>query len=633
MRKIYKKTAIAAIFLIGLFSACSLEETNPSTVDLEIAYTSPEGFESLINYCYDALYYYYGKIDGIGAMEMGTDLWVSESKESGFTMYDSKMNTELGTLRVIWNGFYATVNYCNTAIYYADLVADYSEEQKNAKVAEAYFMRGWSYLHLVEQFGNVVLRTEPSSVSGIDNYPVRSTEAEIYDQIISDLKFACQHLPLSQGAERGRVAKKAAYGILAKAYLQRTRLGESNSADYAKLALETAKELIDNQSTYNCALYTSDGTKSGYSKLWDGINNKNNPEFLFLEAIDHEGFLNPDGDNRGRTRQYYLMDLKTVGAEWGTAEKNCAWYSRANDRGFKPTKYLMTEIFEPVMDPADTRFGETFFTEYYNSRWSDFTISQTLVDKYGKDQSLVGKTIKNTAATYFPGVDHYFGQTYYTVNASGNVNMLDSDMDGYLDGISVFTPNYNISAAEKALLPFLCVDPSDMYDASGKWVSAETSTLGTYYKECYPSMRKFSSLYWIYNNQKWQGDFPILRLGEVYLIAAEAALRYNNDQATAAQYLNDIRQRAAVTGRASEMTVAQAGVDLDFVLAERARELAGEQTRWYDLKRYGKLTTAYLAETNPDITTFDQEKHVVRPIPQSFLDAIANPDEFGSNGY
>lgn len=97
--------------------------------------------------------------------------------------------------------------------------------------------------------------------------------------------------------------------------------------------------------------------------------------------------------------------------------------------------------------------------------------------------------------------------------------------------------------------------------------------------------------------------------------------------------MNTIRQRAAVTGRASEMTVNQGDVTLDFILAERARETAGEQYRWYDLKRFGKLTNAYLGQTNPDILNFDEAKHKVRPIPQSFLDAIANPEEFGSNGY
>jgi hypothetical protein len=633
------KIAISATFIMLLVISCELDEFNPNTADLEIAYNYPDGFEGLLNYCYDGLYYFYGKIDGIGAMEMGTDLWYSESKEKGFTQYGSDMTTEMGTLKVFWQGFYSTVNYCNMAIYYIDGVEGYSEEEKNAKAAEAHFLRAWSYLHLVEQFGGVVLNTEPSTVTGPDMTPVRSTEAAFYDLIINDLKFACEHLPrehpvLDQGSERGRVLKKAAYGMLAKAYLQRTRLGESNAQEFARLAMETARELIDNQSDFGCGLYTSDETKSGYAQLWDGENNKENKEFLFIEAIDHVSFHNPDGSNRGRTRQYYLMDLRNVGAEWGTTEKGCAWYSRANDRGFKPTKYLLTEVFEPVEDPADTRFEETFFTQYFNSTWADFTINEEVATKYGKDASVIGHVILNTAGTYDSIAEYYGGRNYYGgINASGNTNMVDNDGDGYLDGLSVFTPNYTISAEEKAGLPFLCVDPTDMFESDGKWVTATTPPLGSSYKECYPSMRKLSSLYWIYSNQHWEGDVPILRLGEVYLIAAEAALRYNNDQATAATYVNAIRERAAITSRAGEMTVSASEVTLDFILEERARELAGEQVRWTDLKRFGKLTTAYLSVKNPDILFFNDTKNTVRPIPQSFLDAISNPDEFGSNGY
>jgi len=634
MKTILKvKIAVSSAFMMLLVASCSLEEFNPSTADLDIAYRDPAGFESLINYCYDGLYYFYGKIDGIGAMELGTDIWISESKEKGFALYGSDMNTELGTLKVFWQGFYSTINYCNMAIYYANEVNGYTEDEKNAKVAEAYFLRGWSNLHLVEQFGGVVLRKEPSSVTGPDNSPVRSTEAEFYNLIISDLEFACEHLPLNQGIERGRVSRKAAYGMLAKAYLQRTRLGEANATEYARLALEAARELIDNQGEYDCSLFTSDDTKSGYSKLWDGENNKTNKEFLFIEAVDEETFLNPDGSNRGRTRQYYLMDLRTIGSEWGTTEKNCAWYGRANDRGIKPTKYLLTEVFKPEKDPADTRFEETFFTRYFNSTGSNFTVNQAVVTKYGKDTSVLGHVIKNTAGTYNTTDVYYGGKSYYGISASGNTNMVDDDGDGYLDGLSVFTPNYSIPAEEKAKLPFLCVDPTDMFQSDGRWVTELSVPLGSAYKECYPSMRKLSSLYWIYSNQHWEGDVPILRLGEVYLIAAEAALRTNNDQETAAGYINTIRQRAAVAGRANEMTVIPGDVTLDFILAERARELAGEQVRWCDLKRFGKLTGAYLSATNPDIVNFDDAKNTVRPIPQSFLDAITNPDEFGSNGY
>jgi starch-binding outer membrane protein, SusD/RagB family len=635
MKKILNtKIALSTTFIILLMISCELDEFNPNTADLEIAYNYPDGYQGLLNYCYDGLYYFYGKIDGIGIMEMGTDLWYSESKEKGFAQYGSDMTTELGTLKVYWQGFYSTINYCNMAIYYIDGVEGYTEEERNTKVAEAYFLRAWSNMHIVEQFGGVVLNTEPSIVTGPDMTPARSTEAEFYDLIISDLQFACEHLPLNQGEERGRVTKKAAYGMLAKAYLQRTRLGESNAQEYARLALETAKELIDNQSEYGCALYTSDDTKSGYAKLWDGENNKVNTEFLFIEAVDHETFFNPDGSNRGRTRQYYLMDLRNVGAEWGTTEKGCAWYSRANDRGFKPSKYLLTEVFEPVQDPADTRFDETFFSQYFNSTWADFTINEEVATKYGKDPSVVGHVILNTAGTYDSIGEYYGGRNYYGgINASGNTNMVDNDEDGYLDGLSVFTPNYTIPAEEKANLPFLCVDPTDMFEADGRWVTATTLPLGSAYKECYPSMRKLSSLYWIYSNQHWEGDVPILRLGEVYLIAAEAALRYNDDQTTAANYVNAIRERAAVTGRAGEMTVGAGDVSLDFILEERARELAGEQVRWTDLKRFGKLTNAYLSTKNPDIINFVDSKNVVRPIPQSFLDAISNPREFGTNGY
>lgn len=628
---LYLKRAFLALITILLTTSCELDEVNHSTADPDISYTTPEGFESLINYLYDSEYYFYGKLDGIGLEELGTDLWWSESFLDAFAQYNSELNTTQGQNQVFWQGFYATINYANTAIYYADQVKGYEEEELNAKLAEAYFFRGWSYLQLVEQYGSVVLRTTPSILTDeSDNFPVRSSEEDIYDLILSDLKFASEHLPVSQGSERGRVTKKAALGMLAKAYLQRTRLGDEK--EYAQKALATAKDLIDNG--YGASLYTSTDTESGYSQLWDGLNNKDNKEFLFIESIDPENFINPEGANRGRTRQYYLADTKTVGAEWGTSEKYDAWYGRSNSRGIKPTKYLLTEVFSPEKDPADTRFENTFFTEYYNSRWQDFTIGQDLVEKYGKDPSLVGHVIKNTVWTYFPGETYPGGRTvYYTVNAAGNVNMVDEDGDGYVDGLSVFSPNYPMTEEEKRDLPFLVVTPEEEFNADGTWVTAAEGSLGSAYSNIYPSFNKFSSIYWIYNNQRWLGDVPILRLGDIYLIAAEAALRANNDQATAANYVNAIRKRAAVTSRQDEMIVPASEVTLDFILEERARELTGEQVRWEDLKRFGKLTYSYLNGKNPDITAFDESKHTVRPIPQSFLDAIGNADEFGTNGY
>src|SRR5699024_10843082 len=347
----------------------------------------------------------------------------------------------------------------------------------------------------------------------------------------------------------------------------------------------------NNASKYGVALYESDNEESGFAKLWDGKNNKNNKEFLFLQAIDEIEGRNPENWNRGRTRQYYLMDTRTTAAPWGTQE-NETWSGRSNSRNFKPTKYLLTELFEPVADPADTRFKETFFYEYYNSKWEDVTISQSMVQQYNKNPNLVGHVIKNTADG-----DQTLVQGGLSSWRMGVVNMVDGDGDGWLDGVSVLTPDWVMADEEKRDLPFWIVDPSDWFQADGRWVEPETNQMATYTREVYPSMKKFSSWEFVMDRQQWLGDIPIIRLGDVYLMAAEAALLYNGDKQKAQAYINAVRKRAAVASRAQEMEISTDQATLDFILEERGRELAGEQTRWYDLKRMGKLTSNYLNAT------------------------------------
>ncbi|HEU0125396.1 MAG TPA: RagB/SusD family nutrient uptake outer membrane protein, partial [Flavobacterium sp.] len=99
-------------------------------------------------------------------------------------------------------------------------------------------------------------------------------------------------------------------------------------------------------------------------------------------------------------------------------------------------------------------------------------------------------------------------------------------------------------------------------------------------------------------------------------------------------YVNTLRKRAAITSRENEMLVTSGDMNIDFILKERARELSGEHTRWTDLKRTGRLNKTYLDQTNPIAgANFINEKHIVRPIPRSFLDAISNAKDFGTNGY
>ena len=77
-------------------------------------------------------------------------------------------------------------------------------------------------------------------------------------------------------------------------------------------------------------------------------------------------------------------------------------------------------------------------------------------------------------------------------------------------------------------------------------------------------------------------DWPLIRLGEIHLIYAEACMHAGGD---ASAQVAALAERAGVT--------APATIDADFLMAERARELMWEAHRRTDLIRYGKWISGY----------------------------------------
>ena len=128
----------------------------------------------------------------------------------------------------------------------------------------------------------------------------------------------------------------------------------------------------------------------------------------------------------------------------------------------------------------------------------------------------------------------------------------------------------------------------------------------------------------------------IMRMAEVYLIAAEATLHINSgDGSTAASYLNVLRKRACRnssdynTASGMQLTTAT----MDDVFDEYAREMCGEFNRWALLKRNKAFETRLQKYNKTAFTNFDASKHYNRPIPYTFLNQINNAQEFGTNGY
>lgn len=654
------KYIIALAAAAGL-TACSLDETNYSSLDKEMAYSTKSGYQSLINACYENVYYMYGKSDGIGPMEMGTDLWKIGSRTGSngdLTNYNENLTPSTGVVRTLWNALYCIVGYCNTAIYYQNH-GKFTQEEIQPLAAEAYFMRAFANFHIVEQWGSVVLNTESFASNGVAaEMAYRSSEEEFYDLIINDLKIAKDNLPVSQ-SERGRATKKAALGMLAKAYMQRTRLYEEGSDQYvayADSAYRTATELIDNAAAYGCSLYQSTATKSGNAMAWSDDNNKDNSEFLFVEAVDHVNAYNPEGWNRGRTSQYYMMKM-TQAQNFGVSSTGIR-YGRDNATVWTPTYYLLHDCFDPKLPKSetneelinlakdkdsrtpDTRFEDAFFYKYY--AYGKTIVSRKLMAQYKKDTlqqnpetgraGLYGSSKRTIKASGIAGSEYnskYPGANFYATGTLSSQKLEDESVD---DALACYVPNWELDTLETMYNKRLCVGITEQYDTTEAKFGQQASY--TYYRGVQPSLKKFRSFKYAYTNQYDMQDIPVLRLTDIYLIAAEAAIG-RGTLADGLTYLNAVRRHAAVAGDAAEMDVTINEMTVDYILKERARELCGEQWRWYDLKRTKRLNAEYLSGKgrNPFITTFDPSKHLVRPIPQEFLDQIANPQEFGTNGY
>jgi hypothetical protein len=106
-------------------------------------------------------------------------------------------------------------------------------------------------------------------------------------------------------------------------------------------------------------------------------------------------------------------------------------------------------------------------------------------------------------------------------------------------------------------------------------------------------------------------DFILMRLGETYLLLAEAQVKQGKT-AEAATTINVLRTRA----NADQVTASQ--MNMNFILDERARELLGEENRRMTLMRTGTLVERAIRLNSNDaqkpITGLDA-KNLLMPIP------------------
>jgi hypothetical protein len=120
-------------------------------------------------------------------------------------------------------------------------------------------------------------------------------------------------------------------------------------------------------------------------------------------------------------------------------------------------------------------------------------------------------------------------------------------------------------------------------------------------------------------------DLPMMRLGETYLLLAEAQFKQGNTTGAAAS-INVLRTRA----QAAQVSASQ--IDLNFILDERVRELIGEEQRRLTLLRTGTLVDRATRLNGASIQGLTTQKALL-PIPQTSIDLNVNGNLQQNPGY
>lgn len=121
-------------------------------------------------------------------------------------------------LDIKWRFSYVTISRCNLII---DQVPNGStpDEKKAQFIAEAKFLRAFSYFELVRNFGGVPMPL--SQLSPNEAVLAKTPEADVWNQIILDFENAAADLPpkgSQEAREQGRATQEAAWAYMAKAY-------------------------------------------------------------------------------------------------------------------------------------------------------------------------------------------------------------------------------------------------------------------------------------------------------------------------------------------------------------------------------------------------------------------------------
>ncbi len=292
--------------------------------------------------------------------------WYTESRTGFYTFgrsfyeryrahFDNRLDA--ASLGSDWTGFYTLINQCNLILKYVPRIDFADAQQQNQILAEAYFIRAYTYFWLVRIWGEIPVLTVPFESDDQENlYPVRDPESMAWDLIKSDLAEAESLYPAGRSQPAYLANLGAILMLKADVYLWLHKVGKEAGA---LTAAEAAINSVLSGQSYQL--------ESSFRAVFREESNRENIFTIYREAEESgSSWFNLTIWRDGDVPVQYHNNPVPVGADNVYAFTDLAWNLLYED----PADQRAGETIDSLVIPPNRVFqwGVKYSGEYRNQR-------------------------------------------------------------------------------------------------------------------------------------------------------------------------------------------------------------------------------------------------------------------------
>jgi len=286
-------------------------------------------------------------LNAFGDVLGGNLVWDNYQNRGAYINFAISATDQSGSLSSTYNAFWSEIANANVIAYNIQHAAPgASEFGKNSGLAECRFMRATAYYYLTLNWGAVPIIYD--NITQIGDTGIRRNNLEdVWKFIISDLTWAKDHLGAAP-LQPARITKWSAEGMLARAYLVRSGLGQSggtrNQSD-----LDSAKFYAGDVCNNSGLTLMPNYYDLFISKNFSGTNVPSESLFSLLWVPNGDYFSH----NHMQANLAYSSKITQTGDGWGSS--------------FGASASLLQYYFDPANKADSVRRRATFFmpNDYY----------------------------------------------------------------------------------------------------------------------------------------------------------------------------------------------------------------------------------------------------------------------------